>query len=443
MNRQSAPKIGLLTPYTGRNLGDGAIQEAVIANIRARYPNALIHGFTISPETTEILHGVPCSALTSLHVPNYSGSVAINTSTVGQDKPVSTGILVPVKSIIKKNAFLFRTLKSAQRMPKKASNLVAEVRLVKRGYSLLKECDLLIVSGGGQIDDYWGGAWGHPFSLLKWGLAARLVGTRYIFLSVGTCTLEERLSAMFVKWALRLASYRSYRDQTSKELLHHLRFTHNDAVFPDLAFSHDIPAKKKVVAKPNQSLIVGISPIAYLSSYYWPEENVGTYASYVKKLLLFIVSLLKEDISVVLFHTSGTDKYVVKELVEALCNDKSSIRAESIRVANTETVGDLLSVIEELDCLIASRLHGVLLAHLMNKPVLAISYDRKVTTHMEELEQLDYCVDIHDFSSESLTNKFDALISDKNNIKTILNKKVAEYKKSLDTQYDEVLSKIY
>ncbi len=51
-------KFLLLTPYTGGNLGDAAIQEAVIANIRKRIPDAQIVLVTLSPEDTTRLHGM-------------------------------------------------------------------------------------------------------------------------------------------------------------------------------------------------------------------------------------------------------------------------------------------------------------------------------------------------------------------------------------------------
>jgi polysaccharide pyruvyl transferase WcaK-like protein len=442
MNNQRPPKIGLLTPYTGKNLGDGAIQEAVIANIRLRYPNAIIHGLTIDPAATEKLLNIPCSAITSLSIRNYCKPTPV-ASTGGQALNIVTpGYLKRIKDFIKRIPFIFPTWQFIRQMTVKLSSLIAEFGLVKRGYTMLREFDLLIVSGGGQLDDYWGGAWGHPFTLLKWGLVARVAGVRYVFLSVGTCTLKSPLSAMFTKWALRLASYRSYRDTASKQLLQHLAFTRNDAVYPDLAFSHDIPVKNETTSTINRRPVVGISPIAYLSSYYWPEQDLSVYDSYIKNLIAFVASLLKDDISVVLFHTSGTDKFVVKEILETFHNDTSINEAGSITAIITDTVEDLLSLMANFDFVVASRLHGVILAHLMNRPVLAISYDRKVMTHMEDVEQSEYCIDIHNFKLESLVEKFSTLMSQTHLCRSIIFSKASEFKSRLDLQYDQIFRQL-
>ena len=44
-------QIGLISPCMG-NLGNAAILESMIANIRKRVPNAVIIGITLSPEDT-------------------------------------------------------------------------------------------------------------------------------------------------------------------------------------------------------------------------------------------------------------------------------------------------------------------------------------------------------------------------------------------------------
>lgn len=42
------PRIALLTPYNGGNLGDAAIQDAMIANLRSRLPDAQFSGICLN-----------------------------------------------------------------------------------------------------------------------------------------------------------------------------------------------------------------------------------------------------------------------------------------------------------------------------------------------------------------------------------------------------------
>src|SRR5690606_39210187 len=114
-----------------------------------------------------------------------------------------------------------------------------EIEHVRGAVALLKKVDTLVVSGGGQLDDYWGGPWGHPYALAKWTLLARLMRRRVVVLSVGFGTLESRMSRLLTRIALRWAHYRSYRDEGSRRLMRAAVFRPADAdpVLPDLAFS--------------------------------------------------------------------------------------------------------------------------------------------------------------------------------------------------------------
>lgn len=436
-------RIGLLTPYDGGNLGDGAIQDAVIANIRARFREVHIYGFTLHPDETERRHNIPCFPLTALPIRYYyQPALTLKASDIAIREEANTDFIQHVKEMIKKVSLAYRILSPIhQRLTavlRTLMRLPAEVKLIKRSYEMLKEFDLLIVSGGGQLDDYWGGPWGHPYALLKWGLIAKAARTRYVFLSVGMCTLESRLSALFVKYALRLAAYRSYRDQTSKVLLQQMAFTHDDRICPDLALSHEIVADEKSPAYTTLRPVVGISPIAYLSQR-WPKTNLIVYENYVSGLVTFTARLIQEGYSILFFATDTPDRPVITHVIDILKRDEFNLDG---RIINPfiETVDDLQSELSGVDYVVASRLHGVLFSHLINKPALAISYDRKVTTYMKDVEQSDYCVDIHNFDLDLLTKKFEALRSNRYNIQSALAIKVAQFRNAVQAQYDEVLN---
>src|SRR5262249_61198590 len=88
----------------------------------------------------------------------------------------------------------------------------------------LKGTDLLIVTGGNQLIDYFGGVWGFPFTLLTWCLLARMRGARVAFLSVGAGPLSSALGGGFWRWSLALADYCSFRDESSRVLGQELGF---------------------------------------------------------------------------------------------------------------------------------------------------------------------------------------------------------------------------
>ena len=63
------PQVALLTPYTGGNLGDAAIQDAMIANLRRRMPSAQFLGITLNCDNFLKQHGVGAFPLLAESMP--------------------------------------------------------------------------------------------------------------------------------------------------------------------------------------------------------------------------------------------------------------------------------------------------------------------------------------------------------------------------------------
>ena len=106
------------------------------------------------------------------------------------------------------------------------------------GYRALRTQDLLVVSGGGQLDEEYGGAWRLPFAICKWVLLARLARVPCAMASVGAGMITSPASRRFISMAFRMCSYRSFRETKSRAIAADiLPRASNDFVVPDLAFS--------------------------------------------------------------------------------------------------------------------------------------------------------------------------------------------------------------
>jgi polysaccharide pyruvyl transferase WcaK-like protein len=427
-----------MTPYTGGNLGDWAIQEATIASVRERHPNACVHLVTMLPGLTSTLHGVPSIPIGRSGEWQAEPTSPINTHQNGADRTsieIKRSLSDRLKAAVKSTPRLYAILKPVHDA---LSPAYKELLHIGRVYRFLRSVDLLIVSGGGQLDEYWGGPWDHPYALFKWGLLAKLAGSRFVILSVGTCDLESKVSRFFIRHALRLASYRSYRDRTSKELLKHMTFTHDDEVYPDLAFSYSNDKVPLESDKKREAKVVGVSPIAYLAPG-WPKENSAVFQPYFDTLVAFVRILMERGYSVVLFSTDGPDRAVVGDMVDGLTKESDLDFSGKLSHPRTHTLPELLDQMRQVDYVVASRLHGVLLSHRLCLPVLAISYDRKVDTYMADVGMSDYCLDIHDVTKDSLVEVFEALTKDSESIRSTLMEINQRYARQLQHQYDVVL----
>jgi len=272
-------------------------------------------------------------------------------------------------------------------------------------------------------------------------MLSRIYGVPFLFVSVGKCSLERSLSRFFVRIALRLAEYRSYRDADSKIAVQALIHAPDDPVYPDLAFSYPSPVSQASHRVSRDArLVVGVSPIAYCDPRVWPRKDERCYAAYVSQLAEMVRWLIREGCQVRFFITDSPDAATVDDLQSMI--SASAIDGDVIQTlaSSTEQSPDsLLKEISDVDLTIASRLHGVILSHLNATPVLALSFDRKVDAHMNEVGQKDYCLSVDHLRLEMLIERFTALEAAREREQDHLRFAALRFRRLLDVQYDRIL----
>lgn len=402
----SSARIALLTPYTGGNLGDAAIQDAMIANLRHRLPDAQFSGISLNCENFLEQHGegaFPLCATDRLFYGMARGSVknpeAERKRLSGEPSQRSFNA-ARIKRALKRVPGLGRFLRAVYAY---VTVPVREFRHCVEGYRFLRTQDLLIVSGGGQLDEEWGGAWGHPFSLFKWAVLAWIAKIPCAMASVGAQKTASGTSRLFLSVALRLACYRSYRDKHSKAIAAGLfPCAAPDPVVPDLAFSlpaSELPPAGNIRSIAQGRTVIAVSPIAYAKPQNWPSQDRLLYERYLAHLAQVVSTLLRRDYFLVVVCSSlGDDESVIPEL---LAKVEGEFR-EQIHVPRISTWKDLAALLREVDILIASRLHSAILGFVSGKPTIAISFDPKVDWTMEDLGQSDYLLQIRNFVSEDV-----------------------------------------
>jgi colanic acid/amylovoran biosynthesis protein len=93
---------------------------------------------------------------------------------------------------------------------------------------------------------------------------------------------------------------------------------------------------------------------------------------------------------------------------------------------------------EMCDLVIASRFHAVVLPFALQKPVLAISYQRKVCDLMADCGQASYHRELDKTDLAGLIELFRALERRRESISQHLGVVVSKYRSRLDEQYEDV-----
>jgi polysaccharide pyruvyl transferase WcaK-like protein len=371
-----APRIGVIYPSGWGNLGDEAILQATFQALRQRWPSVELRAFTTNPERTAANHGVAAEPLTGLARPLF-----------GAPRDGEPFLVRAARSIARRT----RGVPVVERWTKWASerttDLVFEAKSVVSAWRWLSTADLLLASGGGQLDDVWGGTWAQPYALARWAWLAKRADVPFAFLSVGHGRASTWLSRRFMRYAVEQAAYCSVRDSESRALTARLGVKRDLLVVPDLAFAL-APGSPRPL--PQSGYEIGISPMVYLRPGSWPHEDATEYQRLIGLWASLVSACASGGNRVHLFVSDPEDM----RAVEDVWNQLSELARAATSINHAASPDALLEFYGGLDVVISSRLHGVLLAMVAARPVLALSHERKVRTVMGDAGVASFCTEL-------------------------------------------------
>jgi polysaccharide pyruvyl transferase WcaK-like protein len=307
-------------------------------------------------------------------------------------------------------------------------------------FRTLKGTDMFIIPGTGLLTDAYGlFGWG-PYNLFKWTAMAKLRRCKVLFVSVGAGPIYGTLGKYLVKSALSLADFRSYRDESSREWLKGIGFrADNDQIYPDLVFSLPETVIPRLDNKQRSRSVVGLGLMEYAGRYSVAEPSNAIYLSYLDNLVVFVKWLLAQDYDVRLLIGDDYDNPVTQEFRSLLSSRLGPYDEKRIIDQPISSAQQLLSQLAATDIVVATRFHNILLALLLNKPVISISFHHKCTSLMSEMGLLEYCHDINHMHADRLIEQFQDVERNAEKLKTVIRQKVEQSRKALDEQYSLIL----
>ena len=407
-------RISFLGWFGAQNLGNECTLQAIIYHLRKHLPNVEFKCVCVVPEDTEARHGIAATMIAERFP-----IVRDSRSRLVRNNPV-------VRTLGK---IWFRIL----RIPIGLSGWF-------KAFKTLKGTHMLIVPGTGLLTDAYARPFGWPYYIYKWSLIAKMRGCKLLFVSVGAGPIYHPLSRWFIKSALRMANFRSYRETSAVEYLNSIGFsTHNDRFFPDLAFDLPTAILPNGDVRRGHRPIIGIGLMHYAGRLSVEQPRNSTYVAYLKTFALFVEWLFAQHYDVsLLVGDASNDVHVVQELKDLL-KERGSYDQSRIIDAPILTVENLLTRLAETDAVVATRFHNALLALVLNKPVIAISFHKKCDSLMDQMGLTDYCEDIHHLSADSLIERFVQVEENAQMLKDLIKRKVEQQRQALEEQYRIIL----
>lgn len=407
-------RVGLFGPYASRNFGDTAIQTAVMAQLLRRSPTLQFRAIVTDPEDASHCHHLPAASMAPAHARWLPADVPLSPQSrrTGADEGwLPWRLRVPLRRI----AQVFHT------------------------WRLVGQLDVLLISGGGQLDDFWGGPWAHPFELLTWSLCARLRGRQVLVFGIGVDHLRTRLGRWMAFRAMRLASLRWFRDEETLSQLRADGLRGHAEVCPDPAFSLPLPTGSSDAGEARRPLAL-VCPIDGRA---WrTEAEMDRHRRYMATLEEACVELLRRGWRIRLSNSqSGMDRPLLDHFAASL-RLRAAGHADEVSVAPAFSLTEYCAEAGAADVVVASRLHGVILALVAGTPVVALPYIRKVSRLMQDLPLPLYCLPLEDFTAVELADGVDQTWQRHGPLREAVRGVTQALRRQLDRHYDALLGAI-
>jgi polysaccharide pyruvyl transferase WcaK-like protein len=365
------PRVGLFGYLGSGNIGNDASLEAMLEYLSADQPGAILDAMCSGPETVKDRYGVPAIPLRRLP----PGERQASGMTAVAQKALGKGI---------------DTIRIA---------------------SWVRRHEVVIIPGMGVLET---GLpvrpWQFPYDIFVLCASGRIFRTKVALVSVGANVVSERLTRWLFTAAGRLAFYRSYRDELSRDAMRQQGLdTTGDRVYPDLAFGLSVPS-----ADPGDDRTVGIGLMDYHGS---DEDDPGRAdeirASYVGKMKSFTRWLVDNGRRVRLFvgDTNNSDETVVEEIIADIREHRPDLDPAWVVAEPVSTFAELMHAMEPAGTVVATRYHNVVCALMLSKPTVSIGYGEKNAVLMADTGLAEYCQSIGSLDVGRLIEQFTDLES--------------------------------
>lgn len=285
---------------------------------------------------------------------------------------------------------------------------------VKEIRAAIKKCDLLISGGGSLLQDVTSNKT-IPYYLFIIKMA-QFYKKKVVFYSQGVGPVEKPWSKWMMKAVCNKVDHIFVREQVSKGTLESIGVTKAPvtvAIDPVLGLTCKADVKEKIAKKLEGERAIGI----YLRP--WKNDS-----ELVESLVVTVKRLIDEGYTVY-----GIPMYFKEDLT--IAQELSAKVGGKMKVIDRElSIEETIAYTACFEFIIGMRLHSLIMAAAVGTPMVALSYDPKVTDFTKEMG-IDYCINVSGITSALVEKKVQKLVTD-----------LEKEKEHIQTAYKDKLEKV-
>ena len=300
----------------------------------------------------------------------------------------------------------------------------------------VQRSDLVLVGGGGLFQDYWGIEPQTYFRKTHGGITtygtlsklAYLFGKPCMLYAVGVGPLNSLEARAQTKEIFSLCKAATLRDQNSRELIEEIGGnidSVNLIVTADPVFSME-PSQndhKKVAELISQYPRAAGSPLIAVSLRYWEREiPMEQWTSSLAAQLDVFIQTYNAQVVLTPFQINAESLFTDDLALNRVIADKISSSQNIFLIDKVLSAAEMQALYQQCDLVVAMRLHAAILALNAATPMIALSYDPKVQSLMNENGLGAFVLSLNDYKQfgEYLERAWQERESTKEHIQSIL-----------------------
>ncbi|WP_026897752.1 polysaccharide pyruvyl transferase family protein [Daejeonella oryzae] len=261
----------------------------------------------------------------------------------------------------------------------------------------VKKVDCVLIGGGNLL---MGLDLVFPIQIFIYTVLSRLLGKKVQIIFVGYGPFNNKLSKALIDRSIKLSHKVIFRDsltfKQSKE------FNNSEIICDPVLFLSDLKLKDTIEVKPTYD--IGISVLAYLDPKIFPEGSEHNYQLFINNFVDF-VNQLSINKSVLLFTTDE------KADGSTLATIYSKIDQSNVDFRLPKTINELIEVTQSCRLITSTRMHSAIFSLSYNVPVVALSWQKKVSALIQDLGLATYLFDINEINSEQVITTIRELLN--------------------------------
>ena len=436
-------RVGIFGSYNYASIGDHTILIGLLTQFRRRFPHSSFVIFAASPDSVrETLSGERDTKI-------VQGMLGLSTGKKAhQENAKAKSVSYRLERWIEHVALRLPKLLSVWHNFYRAIFVVVYDIFVITRFSfwsgVKKEIETLqvfVIGGGNLLMDMFP-RW--PIYPLMYTLIAKLSGVPVVFYAVGAGPLKTLRGRLYLRLACALSDGLTFRDEGSLEMVAEKLGVERNKMYlaADPAFCLRVGKSKSQVAE-RKPLRIGVTVVSFYRKGYWPSPDSTVYWRYCR-VMANVLSQVQHalDAHLTFFATNVQDIVAAQDIVSLL--DSS----EQVEIVDQRlSVDDILSLLTEMDLVIGTRLHSLILSFVAGVPGVAFAYQPKVLAFYQRIGMEEFVIpvspnNLEDISPEKVVHLLERIIQDKDIIRPHMQETLEQLRREAQVSMDLIDSVI-